>query len=107
MITAIQGVIAIAEVAHEHWRNVTAANPGRVFGNPQDAFAVAEHDWGWVHVHYFAEREAAESYFNQANLRRILIDKTLPQGQREVAHAGDASCVDNAIRDVLQQSGVL
>ena len=107
MITAMQSVIAIAERAHEHWRNVTAANPGRVLGNAQDAFAVAEHDWGCVNVHYFAEKAAAELYFNQADLRRILIDKTLPRGQREVAHAGDASWVDNAIRDVLQRSNVL
>ena len=106
MLAAIHGGIAIAQQAHQHWQNVTAANPGHVFGNPQHAFVVAEHDWGWVHVTYFATREDAQSYFDKAHLRRILVDKNQPPGQREVAHAGAASWVDNAIRVVLQQRGV-
>ena len=107
MIAAIHGGIAIAEKAHQHWQNVTAANPGLVFGNPQDAFVVAEHDWGSVDVTYFATSEDAQSYFDRAHLRRILVDKNQPPGQREIAHAGAADWVDNAIRVVLQQRGLL
>ena len=107
MIAVIQGGIAIAGVAHQHWQDVTAAKPGRVFGNPQHAFVVAEHDWGWVHVTYFADRAAAQSYFDKRHLRRILIDKNHPSGEREVAHEGAAPWVDDAIRTVLQERGLL
>ena len=88
-------------------KDAMGSRVGNLSGNPQDRWVVAEHDYGWVHVHWYALEAEARAAFNAGHLRRILVDTAQGAGAREVGHEGKAPWVDDAMRTVLRQLHVL